>query len=112
MTKSKNDLVNRALTLLQKIGEGETPSEGDTALVEANVQPVVDQLAGENVLIVGSVDEIDDSIFLPLARILANESAPDFSQAYSDEIRATAIMQINRVMAVKVHAQPLATDYF
>ena len=112
MPKTKADLINRALTLLQKFGEGETPSADDIALVDANVQPVVEQLAGEDVVIIGSVEEIDDSIFLPLARILANESAPDFSQAYSDEVRATAVMQINRVMAVKVHAQPLATDYF
>lgn len=112
MSKTQAQLISRALTLLQRLGEGDSPSDGDRELVSDNITPLVAMLSAEGVVNVGSVDEIDDAVFLPLARLLANECAPDFGQPYSDETRARAIMQLNRVLSVPATSQPLATDYF
>lgn len=112
MPKTQADLVNRALALLAVFGEGETPSDDDIERVNKLVAPSLAMLSSENVTQINNPEAIEDDVFLPLARFLANEAAPEFSRPYSDDARALAVMQINRVVAVKVHAQPLATDYF
>lgn len=112
MTMTRAQLVNRAWGIVVKAGEGETPSSDDFNKIDTIVPAALAQLAAERVVASVNPDGIDEAIFLPLARYLANEASVDFSQPYSEETRLSAQTQIRRVLAVADFAQPLAVDYF
>ena len=65
-----------------------------------------------NILVIGDIEAINDDIFLPLARLIANECGDEFGMPYDDVKRALAERRIKRVTAVKVYFQPQSAEYF
>lgn len=112
MARTRAQLVSKALSLLQEEGAGQSLSDEDKELVDGAVEPLVAELASNNVLVVGNLNAIDDDIFLPLARLLANEVGDDFGRPYSDEIRIAQEMRIKRVTALISTYAPQTPDYF
>lgn len=78
MPKTSEQLAIRALSILGKVQAGQTPATEDVAAVVDVIEPLVAQIGIGSVVYVGDLDSIDDAIFLPLARRLALEVAPDF----------------------------------
>jgi hypothetical protein len=70
MTKSREELVNDALTRLGALPAGQTAAPEDYAYVDGQVEPVISDLALRNVT-VSQEDDIDDANFLHIAAVLA-----------------------------------------
>lgn len=112
MPKTKAELIKQALNVLG-VGEAGQPVEiEDSDAVEAVVAPLLNQLARSRILYVPNVEAIDDAVFLPLARMLANEAAPSFGGQRSDDERLAAEMDIRRAQASYTTFQPVKVDYF
>lgn len=112
MAKTREELINKALSLLQEEGAGQPVGDEDYAKFDEAVAPLLAELSGAEVVTVGNVDEIDDAIFLPLARILMNEVGEDFGRPTSDDFRALQERRIRRVTASGPTYQTMTTDYF
>ena len=112
MSRTRAQLVSKALSILQEEGSGQSLSSEDSELVDAAVDPLVAELASSEVLVIGDLAAIDDDIFLPLARMLANEVGDDFGHPYSEDYRALQERRIKRVTASSPTYAPQATDYF
>jgi hypothetical protein len=84
MSKTQSELITKALSLINVVGAGQSPSAEDVATVEAVIEPLLAELSANGVVYVADSDAIDDSIFLPLARRLALEVAPDFDFTIND----------------------------
>lgn len=79
-TKTRTQLINQALTNLLVIGASDTADAGDTAVVDALVDPLLEDLSARGVCYVPESEEIENALFLPLAELLANEACPAFAQ--------------------------------
>jgi hypothetical protein len=102
MAKTRGDLVNRALNILGAVGSGQTASPEDVALVDALVDPVLEELARRGVTYVGNggvegdmtTGDFSPSEFIPLAITLAKAAVSDFggdiAGAYSMAVDAEA----------------------
>lgn len=112
MARTRAQLVSKALSLLQEAGSDGALSDDDKELVDGAVDPLVAELASNNVLVIGDLSAIDDDVFLPLARLLANEVGDDFGRPYSEDIRLAQEMRIKRVTALNATYAPQAPDYF
>lgn len=82
--KTRAQLVERAGVNLGLVQPGEALSSEDFDTLDDLVDPVLAQLAAENIYYVGNSDEIDLEIFLPLASILANHAGPSFGSPIND----------------------------
>ena len=80
MPRTRSDLIVRALGLLGITQTGQDPSAEDIELVDDYVDGQFARLARLRVYYVQNDQEIEDEVFLPLARIVANACAPEFGQ--------------------------------
>lgn len=112
MPKTQAELVAKALSILQEEGAGQPQAEEDTAKVDECVVPLTKELRDAGVLTIGDLDEIDDAVFLPLARMLANEAGDDFGRPYSEEYRLAQEKRIRRVTSTGPLYVTLASDYY
>lgn len=112
MAKTKAELIERALMFLG-VGEAGQPVEvEDRDAVDKVLGPLLAQLAASRIVYVPNVEQIDDRVFLPLARYLANEAAPAFGRPYSEDERLAAELALRRAVASYTTFQPVKVDYF
>jgi hypothetical protein len=112
MPRTRAQLVAKALSILQEEGSGQPLSNEDKTVVDDAVEPLAAELASSEVLLIGDLEAIDDDVFLPLARMLANEVGDDFGRPYSEDYRALQERRMKRVTASSPTYAPQTTDYF
>jgi hypothetical protein len=77
--RTRADLVNRVAKFLGKLVAGQSLSAEDFASIDDEIQSVVDNLNARGVTYISDVDNIEEAVFLPLARIITTVVATDFS---------------------------------
>jgi hypothetical protein len=111
MALGKAALIERALTILSVVNASNPVGAEDARLVGGVIEPLLRQLAADQVCYVASTDDIADELFLPLARRLALEVAGDFGvQAPFD--KASLENDLRRLSRLNATYQPLRTTYF
>ena len=80
-TRSRAQLVDRALNVLGVVPAGQTPDTEDRALVDTFVEPVLARLDGKGVTSIPDADAIPAAQFLDVAVILADAAKGDFGLA-------------------------------
>ena len=112
MTKTTADLVTKAAGNLGFLAAGQTISAEDSAFLTALTLNLFEELSGESIIDTPDVDAIEDSVFLPMARILAERAAPDYGRATDENVVLFAKAQIRKVTYGRPTREPLAVDYF
>ena len=112
MPKTRDELVKKAISLLQQAGAGEGVDQEDYKAFDEAVEPILAELSEAEVVTVGDVDAIDDAIFLPLARILMNEVGEDFGRPTDPVFRQECEARIARAISGGPLYTTLAVDYF
>lgn len=111
-TKTRTELVFKALSGLGALAAGQVPDDEDVQAVTANVTPTIEELSSEQVVSITDEDEIPVEIFLPVAAILAENSATDFGRPKNED----AVMKAKAAIRLVVYGRPtrevLAVDYF
>lgn len=112
MTKTREQLVSRALQKLKVVGTGQTASAEDTQLVDDEIEPVMADLAARGIWTWGDPDEIDDAAFVHLADIIANSVAGDFGMQQDETVRLSAERRLRQLETSILSGQPQTTEYF
>lgn len=93
LTKTRADLVVRALRVLGQIGEGQNPGAEDVATVDQLVDPTLLELAEREIVTIADSDEIPSESFLALGYVLALKAAPEFGVLGQELLDITAFAQ-------------------
>lgn len=80
MTKTRAELVTRALLKLEVIGEGQSPSAGESEKADSVVDGLIASLRSRDIVDVEDVEEIPIEWFEQLADCLAYASGSDFGR--------------------------------
>jgi hypothetical protein len=113
MAKTKMELVERALGILQVKQAGQPISAEDAETVKAMVDPLVAYLAFTQVIYIPNSDEIDDAMFEQLAARLALDAAPDFGlPAVGDDVKLAAEIPLRRIASAMAVVGPVTAQYF
>lgn len=112
ITKTRTDLIERAASELGVLPSGQPLSDEDAATIRALVDPLLRQLALDDVVDIGDADAIRLEFFLPLSRLLANEASPSFGIAYSLDAKRENERQLRRLAATRPTREPLKATYF
>ena len=105
-TKTRTDLIVRVLDKLQVTQTGQNPSPEDMAQVDGNLDTVLATLAGDEVVYVPNVDQIDEAFFEPLAVCVADKLALDFGTA----IDSTALSSAQAVLLRMQRLRPMYVE--
>ena len=110
--KTRDQLIQRALKNLAIIEPGEPPSSEDYATVDDLVDPLLAQLATEQIVYVSDPEQIDLDIYVPLARLLANMAGPDFGSPVNIEAKQQDEDLLKRLVARQPSYEPQQGNYF
>lgn len=112
MPKTKDELIEQALRSLGVAEAGQPIEIEDYEAVDACVEPLRAMLARDRAIYIANVDAIDEAVFLPLARLLANEAAPAFGRERTQDAYEAGRAEIKRILSQDTVFHPVPTSYF
>ena len=72
MSKTRDELVLRALERLSVVGENRPAYPNETAIVDRGVDPLLRELLKREIIYVPDANDIDDAVFESIAVLLAH----------------------------------------
>jgi hypothetical protein len=112
ISKTREDLIFRAATEVGALASGQSLSAEDYDTIDNLVDPLCQQLSFDGVAHVQDTNAIQLEHFIPLARLLANEAAISFGQAYSRDVKISNETILLRLTAMRPTYETLENDYF
>lgn len=112
MSKTRAELVAKALSNLGFLAAGQSVPAEDSDLIDGLVDNVIEELSGEQVIEIADDQEFDDSTFLPLARILAEKAAPEYGRETNEQAVMLAKALIRKITYGRPTREPLTVDFF
>lgn len=112
MTRTREQLVARALNRLGVVGSGQAPQAEDAKVVNDAVEPVLADLATRDIWQWGDPDALDDDAFEHLAKLLANAVARNFGAQEDEQQRMLAESRLRELKPIFLSGQPQQTEYF
>lgn len=110
--KTRAQLIERALKSIGALEPGEAPSAEDYNTVDGLIDPLIAQLATDQIATITDVEEIELDLFMPLARLLANAAGPDFGSPVNQEAKAIDEQALRRLTATKPTFETMKAEYF
>lgn len=108
--RTRADLVQRALEVLQAVEVGQGPSAEDQELADRAVDPLLASLSARNIFTVTDSNDIPLAAFEHVAVMLADFIKRDFNVA--DVEAARAVFNLQQIAATAPTRAVLAVDYF
>jgi hypothetical protein len=86
-TKTLQELETEAFAILTGMDPNSSPTAEDLSVIEGYVDPLLAQLAADQIVYIGDSGEIPNEYFLPLVRLLANVCGPRFGSPMNEDAR-------------------------
>lgn len=112
MSKSRQELIERALEEVGVKAAGVTPDAEDVAVIENEIDPVMSDLATRGVYQWGDPDEFDNGAFIHLALLIANSKARVFGVPYDEGVRLQCERRLRQLELTTLSGQRQTTEYF
>ena len=110
--KTRTQLIHRALSAIGALEPGDAPSTEDFNTMDNLVDPLIAQLAADQVFFVDDADEIPVSVFIPLANLLGNMAGPDFGSPVNEDAQKRDETTLRRIASTKPTYAPLKQQPF
>jgi len=115
MSKTRRDLVDRALDVLGVLASGQAPATEDVARVDGYVDTTIADLLDRDVVYIPDSEEIEEGVFDDLAKVLANNCREGFGLASDPALPAIAAAAENKLRIKSAQGptyQTLKTVYY
>jgi hypothetical protein len=112
ITKTRTQLIHRALAAIGALEPGEAPSTEDYNTMDNLVDPLIAQLAADDVVYIDDSEEIPVAYFIPLANLLGNMAGPDFGSPVNDQARARDEMYLRKLVSTRPTYEVQKGNYF
>lgn len=111
-TKTRAQLVTRALQKLGIVGEGQSENADDAAQVDASVDAVLADLAARGIIDIAAEDQIEVAVFEWLAICLAGMVAMDFGNSFDPALVERAEYKLRVITSAGPTYETMKVDYF
>lgn len=112
LSKTRNQLIERAAKDLGIIEPGETLATEDRETFDGLVDPLLAQLSAEGIVYIQDDEQIENEYFLPLARLLANIAGPDFGSPINEPAKLADERLLRRMTGAKASNEPMKAVYY
>lgn len=110
--KTRAQLKERAAKDLGVLLPGEALSTEDNETLDGLVDPLIAQLAADDIVYVSDTEEIALEYFLPLASLLANTAGPDFGSPVNDDAKRRDEATLKRIVSTRPTYDVAEGNYF
>lgn len=112
MTKTRQQLVNRALRMLGALPAGQAANADDYQNVDDTLEAVMSDLATRDIWQWGDPDQIDDDAFEHLAGIMKQANARDFGIEPDEQARLLLESRLRQLNLTFLSGQPQTAEYY
>lgn len=110
--KTRTQLKERAAKDLAIIEPGEALSAEDDETFDGLVDPLIAQLAADEIVYIQDSEEIELVFFLPLARLLANIAGPDFGSSINEAAKQQDEQTLRRLSSTKPTLEMIKVKFY
>lgn len=113
--QTRVDLVHKALKNLGVLPQGQPPAAEEFNQVNALIDPMIEDLAGRDIVTITSTGVFEDKYFLHLAHILAGNAQSEFGMQNDQALTARALkaeIDIQKIAATRPTYAPLEVQSF
>lgn len=110
--KTRTQLIAEALSDIGVIEPGEAPSAEDYAVADGKIDPLLAQLATDQIAYISDPEEIELQYFLPLASLLGNVCGPRFGSPINVEAKKADEQTLRRLTSTRPTYQAQIGEYF
>lgn len=112
MSRTRAEIQFKVLSILVGGDIGAVPAAEDTEAIDGYIDDVVDEVNADGTIYISDPDQLDNSLFLTLCKLVANAAAEEFG-AVSDEGKAQAWRNRLRVLSRQTPGYgPQQVEYF
>lgn len=111
-TKTRDELIREAADRLQIVGSDQVLEPAYADRIEVNVDPMLMQLAADEICQVANSDFIPSEWFDALAGLLANMSSAIAGKQYDPQIKVFYELALRRTVASSPSYTVLESEYF
>jgi hypothetical protein len=112
MSKTRVEIQFKAISILVGGDVGFAPSAEDAEDIDGYIDSVVAEINTEEVTYISDPDELDDELFVPFCKLVANAAAEEFG-GKSDEAMAKILRnRIKTLTAQKPGYGPQQVEFF
>lgn len=112
MSKTRADIQKKALDILVGGDVGASMSDEDATALDGYIDSVVAEINTDSVTYIGDPDELDDAIFIPFSKLVANAAAEEFGGKSDEEFAKQTRNRIRVLTAQTPGYGPQRVDYF
>ncbi len=110
--KTLTELTTEALGILTGLDPAQDPAAEDLETIGVYVDPLMAQLAKDEVVYIDNTDEIPVEYFLPLARLLANVAGPRFGSPMNPAAKMADENALRAMTSSRPTYAPLKAVYY
>lgn len=112
MSRTRQELRFKALSIVLGGDVGNPPSDEDASALDGYIDDVLEELNSKSIVYIPDADDIPNEYFGNLAKLVANAAADEFGGKMDPNIQAMAERDI-RIMARQTPGYgPQQTEYF
>jgi hypothetical protein len=111
-TKTLTDLKTEAFGILVGLDPSQSPDVEDLATIGEYVDPLLAQLAADEIVYIDDSDAIPVEYFLPVARLLANVAGPRFGSPMNPQARQDDERALRKLTSGKPTFETMKVDYY
>ncbi len=112
ITKTRTQLIHRALAAIGALEPGEAPSTEDYATMDNLVDPLIAQLVADDVVYIDDAAAIPVAYFIPLANLLGNMAGPDFGSPVNDDAKIRDEALLKRISSTRPTYETQQGSYY
>lgn len=112
MSKTRAEIQKKALDILVGGAVGDSMSEEDAEALDGYIDSVVAEINADGTTYIGDPDSLDDELFLPFSKLVANAAAEEFGSKSDEEFAKQTRNRIRALTAQKPGYGPQIVDYF
>ncbi len=112
MTKTRSEIQFKALAILTGGDVGSNPAPEDAAAIDGYIDSEAEELNSDGTVYIDDVEALDEKLFMPFAKLVANAAADEFGGKSNDQM-AQGLRNRIRVLARATPGYgPQQSEYF
>ena len=112
MSKNRQQLANKALSILKVTQTGQQADAEDYAIANDDIDGMIDDIETRDIYGVTDLSFIDDQAFLPLAQILAQRISEEFGAVRDETKILSAELKLRELSDPNYLDKTVQQDYF
>ena len=112
ITKTRTQIIHRALAAIGALEPGEAPSTEDYNTMDNLFDPLIAQLMADDIIYIDDADNIPVAYFIPLANLLGNMAGPDFGSPVNDDAKRRDEATLKRLVSTRPSYEVMKGNYF